>query len=99
MPTCGKNDLDRVAASLVKKYSYSVYSHEIEDLRQTIWYLILIAKKKYKPERGVPFEAWAHYYARMKLRDHFGRGINLPETKGAFTLLHNKAVSMDLDDL
>jgi hypothetical protein len=54
-------------------------------------YLVLKAKEKYNPNRKVPFEAWAYYYARMKLRDHFWRGNNLPGTKGTFTLLHIKA--------
>jgi DNA-directed RNA polymerase specialized sigma subunit len=84
-------ELERVVASLVKRHRGSVYSHEIEDLKQTIWYLVLKAKEKYNPNRKVPFEAWAYYYARMKLRDHFWRGSNLPGTKGSFTLLHIKA--------
>ena len=93
-PTLDKNEvkaLERVVASLTKKYSYSVFSHERDDLKQTIWYLMLIAKEKYDPDREVPFEAWAYYYANMKLVDHFWQGANLPQTKGAFTLLHTKA--------
>jgi DNA-directed RNA polymerase specialized sigma subunit len=93
-PTLGESEtksLERVVASLAKKYSYSVYPHERDDLKQTIWYLILIAKEKYDPGKGVPFEAWAYYYANMKLIDHFWQGANLPQTKGAFTLLHTKA--------
>ena len=92
-PSRGRNgtkSLERVAETLTKKYSYSVYSHERNDLKQTIWYLILVAKTKYDPRRGVPFEAWAYYYANMKLRDHFWSGANLPQTKGTFTLLHTK---------
>ncbi len=88
-----KNDtklLERVAATLTRKYSYSVYKHELNDLKQTIWYLMILAKVKYDPNRGAPIEAWAYYYANMKLRDHFWRGANLPQTKGSFTLLHTK---------
>ncbi|WP_036223043.1 sigma factor [Mesoaciditoga lauensis] len=83
--------LERVVSSLMKKYTYSVYEHELQDLKQTIWYLVIISKAKYDPKRGIPFEAWAYYYAKMKLRDHFWRGTNFPQTKGAFTLLHTKA--------
>ena len=87
----GFEELKRVVASLVKRHTNSVYSHEMDDLKQTIWYLVLKAKEKYDPKRGVPFEAWAYYYTKMKLRDHFWRGSNLPGTKGTFTLLHTKA--------
>ena len=87
----GFEELKRVVASLAKRHTRSVHSHEMDDLKQTIWYLILIAYEKYDPHKGVPFEAWAYYYTSMKLRDHFWRRSNLPGTKGTFTLLHTKA--------
>lgn len=92
--TLDKNDMkdiEMVVATLTKKYLHSVYSYEIDDLKQTIWYLIFMAKTKYDPQKEIPFKAWAHYYANMKLTDHFWRGANFPETKGAFTLLHTRA--------
>lgn len=101
MTTCGtkrKNEIERVVNSLAKKYARSVYRHEAEDLRQTIWYLVMMAKDRFNPDRKVPFEAWAYYYADMKLKDHFGRGVNLPKTKGLFTLLHSRAVLTEFGD-
>ena len=96
-PSVGKYEvkaLERVVSSLAKKYSYSVYPHERDDLKQTIWYLVLIAYEKYDPHKEIPFEAWAYYYTSMKLRDHFWRRSNLPGTKGTFTLLHTKAIRL-----
>ncbi len=96
-PSPDKNemkDLERVAAALTNKYFYSVYPYEREDLKQTIWYLIFVSKSKYDPVKKIPFEAWVYYYADMKLRDHFWRGTNLPQTKGTFTLLHTKATKL-----
>ncbi len=84
------NELEPVVRSLTRKYAHSVNTSEFDDLCQTIWYLILVAKKKYDPIRG-SFKRFAFYFANMKLKDHFWRSTNLPETKGEFSLLHIKA--------
>lgn len=85
-----RNEIERIVHALAKKYSHSVYHYEFEDLCQTIWYLILVAKKKYDPKRG-SFERFAFYFADLKLKDHFWRGANFPEVKGEFSLLHIRA--------
>ncbi len=88
------NEIERVVHVLAKKYSHSVYHYEFEDLCQTIWYLVLVAKKKYDPLRGT-FKRFAFYFADLKLKDHFWRGANFPEVKGEFSLLHIKACFID----
>ena len=84
------NEIERVVHALAKKYHNSVYKCEFEDLCQTIWYLVLMAKKKYDPSRG-SFKRYAFYFANLKLKDHFWRGANFPGIKKDFSLLHIKA--------
>ena len=103
MKTSGKkaksetNELTQIFYKLKKKYAYSVYPSEREDLEQTIWYLMLLAMKKYDPKRGT-LQNFAYYFADQKLKDHFWRRVNLPETKGNFTLLHLKAALVEDDE-
>ncbi len=82
--------IERVVRKIVKNYSHSVRRCEFEDLCQTVWYLVLIAKQKYNPSIGT-FEGFAYYFVNMKLKDHFGRGVNLPYTDGNFSLLQIRA--------
>ncbi|WP_456399309.1 hypothetical protein [Mesoaciditoga sp.] len=102
MKTSGKKEskieeLKRIFYKLRRKYLYSVHSSEREDLEQTIWYLMLLAMKKYDPKRGT-LQNFAYYFSDQKLKDHFWRGANLPETKGSFTLLHLKAALVEDDN-
>ncbi len=83
-------NLKDTVSRLVRKYSYSVRKCERKDLEQTVWFLLLLAKKKYNSQIG-DFQGFAYYFADRKLKDHFWRRANLPSTKGAFTLLHMKA--------
>jgi DNA-directed RNA polymerase specialized sigma24 family protein len=91
------NELESVFRTLKRKYAYSVYPCEIEDLEQTIWYLILLAIEKYDESRG-SLKNFAFYFANQKLKDHFWRRVNLPESKGNFTLLHMKAALVEDED-
>ncbi len=83
--------MERVVRKLVSKYAGSVRRCEFEDLCQTIWYLVLSSKKTYNPSKGKSPESYAFYFADMKLKDHFGRRVNLPGTSGVFSLLQFKA--------
>ncbi|GEM_PF-1407609 len=100
MKTFGKKEKNSLAElkpifyALRKKYVHSVYPPEVEDLEQTIWYLILLAIEKYEPKKGT-LRNFAFYFSDQKLKDHFWRRVNLPQTQGKFTLLHLKATFME----
>lgn len=86
---------EEVVRHLVKEYARSVKKCEFEDLCQTVWYLVLLSAKKYDPSKGKSIEAYAYYFANMKLKDHFHRRVKLPETDGTFSLLQIKADMVD----
>jgi|UniRef100_A0A7V3VSD0 DNA-directed RNA polymerase specialized sigma24 family protein len=87
---CMKVDkIEIVVRTIVKNYAHSVRRCEFEDLCQTVWYLVCLAKTKYDPQKG-PFESFAYYFADLKLKDHFGRRVKLPGTDGTFSLLQFK---------
>lgn len=92
--------MERVVRHLVKSYARSVRRCEIEDLYQTVWYLVLLSVKSYDPSQSKSIESYAYYFADMKLRDHFWRRVKLPETDGSFSLLQIKANMMeDMENL
>jgi DNA-directed RNA polymerase specialized sigma subunit len=101
MKTYGKREakkmdkMERAVRKLVSKYAHSVRKCEFEDLCQTIWYLVISSKKTYDPSKGKSPESYAYYFADMKLKDHFGRRVNLPGTSGVFSLLQFKADMID----